>query len=150
MMRIRLLFPLALLALACASGGGGDAAATAAASGRPLIEMGVRGTVHIDRTGEGPMTIAVRLTNRAAEPITIRRIRVQSWAMEQWAIDPAERYVVEKLGPGESKTIEISGTAYRKSTVRFISEPLTLRALVDYEQGGRRLREVRVQNSVGE
>ncbi|HUP62948.1 MAG TPA: hypothetical protein VNA69_21325 [Thermoanaerobaculia bacterium] len=145
-MRVRLL-PLFLLALACASGGGDD---SAPAGVRPSIEMSVRGSVHMDRTGEGPMTLVVRLTNQAADPITIRRVRVQSWAMEQWAIDPAERYVVETLAPGEAKIVELSATAYRKSAVRFISEPLTLRALVDYEAGGRRLREVVIQNSVGQ
>src|SRR5688572_1296783 len=115
MMRLRLL-PLLLLALACSSSSpspeGGD---SAPAGLRPSITMQIRGSVHMDRTGEGPMTLLVHITNRAADAITLRRVRVQSWAMEQWAIDPAERYIVEKLAPGESKTVEISATAYRKS-----------------------------------
>lgn len=149
-MRVRLLLPLLFLAVACASGGGDGDAEKAPASAKPSIHMSVRGTVQMDRVGEGPMTLVVNLTNRDADTMTIRRVRVQSWGMEQWAIDPAERYVVEKLAPGESKDVELSARAFRKSQVRFISEPLTLRALVDYELDGHRYREVVIQQSVGE
>ena len=145
MTRLRLL-PALLLTLACATGGDGN---RVTAGPRPSVGMSVAGPVHIDRTGEGPITLVVRITNTAPHPITVRRVRVQSWAMEQWAIDPAERYVVEKLDPGASARIELSGTAYRKSRTRFLGEPLTLRALVDYEVEGRRFREVVVERSVG-
>jgi hypothetical protein len=143
MIPTRAALPFLLLSLACAS--------TPPGPTKPAIDIIVRGTVHMDRSGEGPVNVNVVVRNEATEPITVRRIRVESREMIQFAVAPAERYVVEKIGPGETKVIEVSATAYRTSSQRLIGEPLTLRAVVEYDAtNGHRYRQTYIDNSVFE
>lgn len=143
-MRARLL-PLALLLAACASGG-----ARPASIARPDINIVVRDTLYMDRSGTGPLTVEVHVHNAATQPVVVRRVRVQSWAMTEYAIYPAEKIVRETIAPGESRAIIVDATGYRKVSQRTLNEPLTLRALVDFEAAGEQFREIYTDNSVFE
>ncbi len=143
-MRARLL-PLALLLAACASGG-----ARPASIARPGIDIVVRDTLYMDRSGTGPLTVEVHVRNDGKQPVVVRRVRVQSWAMTEYAIVPAEKIVRETIAPGETRAIIIDATGYRKVSQRNLNEPLTLRALVDFEADGKAFREIYTDSSVFE
>jgi hypothetical protein len=70
--------------------------------------------------------------------------------MTEYAIEPVEKIVRETIAPGESRAIIVDATGYRKVSQRTLNEPLTLRALVDFEAAGEQFREIYTDSSVFE
>ena len=147
-MRLRLL-PLVLLLAACASSPDGDETKTAAPD-RPSVNILIRENLYIGRNDQAPVTVDVQVLNNAADPIMIRRIRVQSWAMASFSIGPGERYIREMVPAGGMKEIQIQTVATRLVSGRNLNEPLTLRAIVDYEIGGRQYHQIYTDDNANE
>src|SRR5688572_29315783 len=132
---ICLMLPL-LVVLACASGGSSRPKNIP----QPAIELGMPHDIFFGSGNTAPATIEVRVLNRATVPIRIRRIEVESPGMMQYGIQRTVRDFGETIPPGESKSVSVFATAI--TTVRRPTEPLTLRAVVDFEApGGVRWRE---------
>ena len=87
-----------------------------------------------------PATIEIRARNRGSVPIELRRVEVSSPGMLEWGIFPTSRDFREVIGPGETKAVTLFATA--ETTVRRPTEPLTIRAIVEFEAGDARWREV--------
>jgi hypothetical protein len=81
-----------------------------------------------------PATIEVSVTNRAAVPIQLRRVELDSPGMGQWGILRRTEYFNDTIGPGETRTRAIVVTAV--TTTRRPSEPLQIRAIFELESGG--------------
>jgi len=88
-----------------------------------------------------PATIEVRIANRAKTPIVVRRIAIDSPGMQQYTLDRGSREVQETIQPGETKRVNVfsRATALQGTT---ITEPLNIRAVVDFESGSASWREV--------
>ena len=87
-----------------------------------------------------PASIEVQARNRAGVPIELRRVEVSSPGMLEWGIVPMARDFREVIGPGKTKSVTVFATA--ETTVRRPTEPLTIRAIIDFEANNVRWREV--------
>jgi hypothetical protein len=139
--RVSLLFLVALLpllALACASGSNGRPAGIAA----PEINADLSGTVFFGSGNTAPANIDVEVTNVANVPITLRRVEIDSPGMGTYGLQRSSRIVREIIAPGETRRVTVFATAV--TTVRNPSEPLTIRAITEFESGKDRWREISI------
>jgi len=134
-MRRLMLFPIVFL-LACGSTGGTRPKSIP----KPDVGVALTHSVFFGSSSEAPATIEVRAFNRASVPIELRRVELSSPGMIEYAIRPMSRDFREVIGPGETKTVTVFATA--ETSVSRPTEPLTLRAIVDFEAAGARWREV--------
>lgn len=90
-------------------------------------------------------TIEVTVTNRGKEPITVRRIELDSPGMGQYTLGRFVREYNETVNPGASKPITAFATAYVVTSNR-VTEPLTIRAIVHFRSAaGKNWREILIQ-----
>jgi hypothetical protein len=134
-MRRFMLFPIVFL-LACGSAGGSRP------KNIPKPDVGAELThdVFFGSGSTAPATIEVRARNRASVPIELRRVELSSPGMLEWGIVPTSREFRDVIAPGETKSVTLFATA--ETTVRRPTEPLSIRAIVEFEAGGARWREV--------
>lgn len=135
----KLTFILAFAAAACSSMN------KPPTPGRPLVEIHQQTAIFFGSSGEAPLNLGVTITNPAKEPIVIRRIRVTAGiGMTQYSVLPAERIVQETIAPGETKELYVTATAVTDRARLTPTEPLGLRAVVDYDFAGKRHQELYV------
>ncbi|HEX8171693.1 MAG TPA: hypothetical protein VF824_14240 [Thermoanaerobaculia bacterium] len=131
-----------LLLLATSIGcGSSHQAASSTAADRPYVDVSQAGALFFGAGRSTPFTINVEITNHAAEPITIKRVRVEPGVMTQYSVYPYERVFTETLASGESRALPMSMTAFTNNPRMEQSEPLSLRVVLDYERGGRQYHE---------
>jgi hypothetical protein len=129
------LLSLTLLSVACASGNVRPANIAA-----PSVEADLNGTVFFGSGDRAPANIDVTVTNNAGVPITLRRVEIDSPGMGTYGIVRTSRLFRDTIAPGETKRVTVFTTAI--TTVRNPSEPLTLRAIAEFESGKDRWREI--------
>jgi hypothetical protein len=138
--RVSLLFLVAvltvLLSLACSSSGNSRPANIAA----PTVDAQLNGMVFFGSGDRAPANIDVFVTNNAGVPITLRRVEIDSPGMGTYGLIRSSRIVRENIAPGETKRVTVFTTAV--TTVRNPSEPLTIRAIAEFESGSDRWREI--------
>ena len=125
-----------VLAMACGSGGSARPATVA----KPDLNVELAHDLFFGSGSTAPATIDVTVRNRATVPIMLRRVELSSPGMVQYGIYPITRDFRETLQPGETKTVPVFATA--QTSVRRPTEPLTLRAILDFEVGGKVWREM--------
>jgi len=112
---------------------------------RPLLEVRQASGLFFGSSQTAPLNLEVGIGNPAKEPIVVRRVRIQAGpGMVQFSIYPAERTVRETIPPGEARVVSVTATAYTNQTRLDPTEPLGVRATVDYEVGGKRHQELYV------
>jgi hypothetical protein len=134
---------LLLLSLACAT----TPVKRPATIPQPEIDAGLVNRLFFGSGNTAPATIDVRVTNRAAVPITVRKIELDSPGMGQYTLARYYRIYKEVVPPGETKSITVFATAIAQTT-RQPTEPLTIRAIVDFEGGGGTWREFLILREV--
>jgi hypothetical protein len=87
--------------------------------------------------------IEIRVTNRGNAPLVVRRIELESPGMSQFTLGRYVREHNETVPPGETKAITAFATAYAQTTRR-PTEPLTIRAIVQLQSGGKSWREIAI------
>jgi hypothetical protein len=113
--------------------------------GRPEIEVFQQNPLFFGSANESVLNLEVTIRNPAKEPIVVRRVRLTAGiGMTQYSVYPAERRVLETIAPGESKVVYVAATAYTNITRLTATEPLGLRAILDYESAGKRRQELYV------
>ena len=120
LIRLPLLLCLAVfLALSCAS----------APDTNPPIEVAARvaGPLFFGSGISSPANIDVQITNKSAEVITVRTIRLSSPGMLEYGIRSAEKIVQQDLAAGETRVFNVPATAIASTTTQ-PTEPLTIRA----------------------
>jgi len=125
-----------LLALGCGSAGSARPATVA----KPDMNVELAHDLFFGSGSTAPATIDVTVLNRATIPILLRRVELSSPGMVQYGIYPITRQFRETIQPGETKTVAVFATA--QTSVRRPTEPLTLRAIVDFEASGKVWREM--------
>lgn len=84
----------------------------------------------------------VEIHNRATTPIVVTRIELQTPGMVQYAIYPTERFFRDTIEANTTRTFAIPATAYTDRDRLTATEPLTVRAVVDFEAGTEKWREI--------
>jgi hypothetical protein len=130
------LMPAMLLTMACGSAGSSRPATVA----KPDMNVELAHDLFFGSGATAPATIDVTVLNRATVPILLRRVELSSPGMVQYGIYPITRQFHETIQPGETKTVAVFATA--QTSVRRPTEPLTLRAIVDFEASGKVWREM--------
>ena len=125
-----LLFSLLPL-VGCATGGGRPGNIPAAE-----VEAHLTAPLFFGSSGMTAANFEVDVTNTAAVSISVRRIQLSTTAMTQYAIRPTERLFRETLAPGETKAFHIVTDAITGVGGLSPTEPMNVRALIDFESGG--------------
>ena len=113
--------------LACAS----ERSSRPATLAQPSIEPRLTNAPFFGSSDSAPAAIQVTIQNRAAVAIKVRRIEVDSPGMTTYTLNRVIRDIRETLQPGEARTYSIIGTV--RTIVDRPSEPLALRAIVEFE-----------------
>jgi len=131
---------LLLFALGCGSmGSSGTRPASLAAADvtvRPASKL------FFGSSSTAPLTLEVQITNRAAEPVKVRSVRLTSLGMMEYTLRPYEQFVNQTLQAGETKTFTVPMTAVAAAGGLSPTEPLTARAEVYFEARGKTFVEI--------
>lgn len=132
----RFLLPsLLLLGLACA----GNTASRPPGIVQPEIEVNLANEVFFGSSSTAPATIDIRVTNTSPQPITVRRIDVESPGMTEWGLPKQSHVYNETIAPGETRPITFFATARTITSRR--SEPLSYQTRIEFEAAGQRWQE---------
>jgi len=103
------------------------------------------GTEH--DTGPVSAQFAVEVKNKLAEPLSLRRVAVQSVGGGAYTLRPYSQAFNETIAPGETKRVSFWAPAFvDMNTVGGANGPVTLRASLEFEAGGKKFQKVEVQN----
>ena len=121
---------LLLLVVACASN------QSKRPANIPQPDLGARlvNPLFFGSGNEAVGTIEVGIRNRAAVPIVVRRIEIDSPGMGQYTLRRSVRDYRETVAPGAEKAMTSFVTAIAQTTRR-PSEPLQLRVIMELEAG---------------
>lgn len=135
-------FTLAAALLVLAACGTGSTGTTGRPQNipRPDIHVELANNIFWGSSSTANVNVDVIVTNRADQPITVRRVEVSSPNTTQYRLRTGLRDFKDIVAPGETKTLPITTLAER--FVQRPSDPLTLRAIVDIEAAGSRWREI--------
>ena len=133
-----------LLLTACASSD--DSASRAEIEFAQVYGPGDLGMVR----GSNTMNIeyAVRIGNRSAEPITLRRISVTSVGSGSYQLRPEDQSYNAMIAPDTGTVVKLSARGYfvGSSTGEASREPVTLRAILYFEAPAGPFRRIVTQN----
>lgn len=108
---------------------------------QPELAAGLTHSIFFGSSSTAPATIEVAVGNRASVPITVRRVEVDSPGMGEYTLIRTVRDFREEIPPGQMKKLTVFATA--QTAVRRPTEPLTIRAIIEFEAaGGARWREI--------
>jgi hypothetical protein len=108
---------------------------------QPDLDARLAHSIFFGSSSTAPATVEVYVGNRANVPITVRRIEVDSPGMGQYTLIRITREFREVIPAGQSKTLTVFATA--QTTVRRPTEPLMIRAIIEFEaEGPARWREI--------
>ena len=128
---------LLLLSLACTS----TRIQRPASIPQPGLEAQLLHEVFFGSANSAPAPIELNITNRAAVPIVVRRVEIDSPGMGQYTLQRTVRDFRETIAPGETKALTMFATAIAQTTRR-PTEPLQLRVIFEFEYEKTRWREI--------
>lgn len=136
--RFSLLVVVVLTAALAACGGSGTS--RPANIPQPDLDARLAHELFFGSQDNAPATINITVRNRAATPINVRRIEIDSPGMAQYTIIRNNRFYNQVVSPGEEATIGQVVTVV--TTTSRPTEPLQIRAIVEFEAAGTRWREI--------
>ena len=128
---------IAFAAIGCASGSSGRPASI----NQPDLSAELVSPLFFGSGVEAPATIEVTVQNRAQVPITLRRVELDAPGMGQYSLLRKVQQFNDTIAPGETKAVTIFATAIAQTTRR-PTEPLTVRAIVEFKAGEAVWREI--------
>ena len=135
--------PMILAVVAILAAGCGSSAPTRPKDvPKPDVEIRTVGEMFFGSGRTAPLTLEVAIFNPAPRELIVRRIRLDAPGMVQYGIVATERILNEKLQAGQGKVIPITATAVAGSSRLNVTEPLNVRAWIDFEIDGKRFREL--------
>ncbi len=100
--------------------------------------------------GAIPIQYALRVSNRSAEPITLKRVTVQSMGMGAYNVDSTGRPFDTRILPEEFQIVEFWVPAnISQATIMGANGPVTLRATLHFDSPVGQFQEVVVQQVNG-
>lgn len=98
-------------------------------------------------TGPVSAHYAVEVKNTLAEPVTLRRVSLQSIGGGSYTLPAYSQGFNETIEPGVTKRVSFWAPAYvATQTVSGANGPVTLRGTLEFEAAGRKFQKVVVQN----
>jgi hypothetical protein len=98
-------------------------------------------------TGTLTAQFAVDVKNTLAEPLSLRRVAMQSIGGGAYTLRPYSQAFNETIAPGQTKRVAFWAPAFVSTdTVGGANGPVTVRAALDFEAGGKKFQKVEVQN----
>jgi len=98
-------------------------------------------------TGSLTAQFAVEVKNTLPEPLNLRRVAVQSIGSGAYTLRPYSQAFNETIAPGQTKRVAFWAPAFVSTdTVGGANGPVTVRASLDFEAGGKKFQKVEVQN----
>ena len=122
--------------------GCGSSQPFSASGGRAGVGVMLAGPVFFGSGNTAPANLDVIVENRSALPIVVRNVRIESSGMAQWGIYPIARTFRETVNPGEARAFPIFATAVARSARYTPNEPLSVRAIVQFDSEENRFQEV--------
>lgn len=126
--------------IACGSSGSGAAVPTAETIGTVAPETELVQLVGPEQlnweAGQIEMKYALNVTNRAAEPITLRQIQIQTVGREgPYSIPQSSYFFREPVTPGDTRPIEFFARAYSEGNRYNIDaqSPVSIRIIAYFE-----------------
>ena len=144
-MRTLIAASLAVLTLACASGGSNS---TAAKIEKPQVQIAqINGLPTAARhvTGGVSINYAVRVRNRAAEPITLKRISLQSMNEGAYNVAPTSRPFDVRINPEQFQDVELWVSAQTGKSLVGANGPVTLRVTCEFDSAMGKFQEIVVR-----
>lgn len=132
------LLPVILLLIACSSSG----PPVSTSGGRAGVAVTLLTPVFFGSSTTAPANIEVVVENRAGVAIVVRNITLQSSGMMTWGVYPTQRMFNETVNAGEAKAFPMFATAAARQARMTPSEPLTVRAVVQFDAGKERFQEI--------
>jgi hypothetical protein len=103
------------------------------------------GTEH--DTGPISTHFAVEVKNRMTEPLSLRRVSLQSIGGGSYTLPAYSQGFNETIAPGETKKVAFWAPAYvSMNTVAGANGPVTMRASLEFEAAGKKFQRVEVGN----
>ena len=134
---------LSILALTLLAGCATSDADSAPQTARPDIQVRQSGPIYFGSGTVAPVTLDVDIANPTAETLIIRRVRLESPGMGQYQLYPVTREFRETLNPGQQTSVSLSARAIANQARLNPTEPLTIRATLEFENSqGQRRREI--------
>ena len=99
---------------------------------------------------EAPVSINIQVTNNAAMPLRIREVEITSPGMMQYSVPRVSKLFNETVAPGETRVVGMVASAIARQARVDRYEPLSLRAVIRIEGGGKDFREIVFQQIAGE
>jgi hypothetical protein len=106
------------------------------------VRVNLRAPLMFGSSRTAPASFDVIVRNPAKVDVRVRRIGLSSPAMMDYAIQPVVRTFNDVIPPGGTKTFSVLAEAVSSTRGLTPSEPLNIRAEVDFEAGERRFREI--------
>jgi hypothetical protein len=136
-----------LLLLAFGCGGGASRPANVAA---PTIVIRQLNPIFFGSGSSAPVSLDVHVRNNANVPIRLREVEIRSPSMSQYTLLRTAKLFGETIPPGETRTVHLTATAVRNSSISRMEEPLQVSAFVRLEANGQQFREIILQQFIGE
>lgn len=128
------------LLVACGSSGSGSAVPTAEKIGAVAPETELVQLIGPEQlnweAGQIEMKYALRITNRATEPITLRQIQIQTVGLEgPYSIPQSSYFFREAVTPGATRPVEFFAKAYSEGNRYNIDaqSPVSVRIIAYFE-----------------
>jgi predicted GNAT family acetyltransferase len=97
-------------------------------------------------TGAISVQYRVNVTNNAAEPMTLKRIDLQSIGYGAYTLPAMTQAFDQRIDPRQSRSVEVWGPAVvESSTIAGANGPVTLRAVIHYQTAAGTRQVVHVQ-----
>ena len=135
-----------LFATACSS----SMATRPASIAKPTILVQQAGNIYFGSGDEAPVSVNIQVTNNAAVPLRIREVEITSPGMMQYSVPRVSKLFNETVAPGETRVVGMVASAIARQARVDRYEPLSLRAVIRFEGGGKDFREIVFQQIAGE
>ena len=122
--------------------GCGSSQPFSASGGRAGVGVLLAAPVFFGSGNTAPANLDVIVENRSAVPIVVRNVRLESSGMAQWGIYPISRTFRETVSPGQARAFPIFATAVARTARYTPNEPLSVRAIVQFDSESDRYQEV--------
>ena len=109
---------------------------------RPSVTITQLNEMSFGATTSAPITIEVHVRNSAAQPMTLRTVKLEGGLTQQYLVTPAERAFRDVLEPGETTDVRLLVTLVSQQGRIQDPEPLNLRGYVTYEVGGKQYQDL--------
>jgi hypothetical protein len=145
-MRKSLIAAAVLVLAACASSNNSGAKAPVPLPEVTIVQTGGVANAARNMTGPIPVKYAVRVANKASEPITLKRIALSTVGAGAYTLANASRPFNVSIAPDSHEDVEIQANAVvENSTILGANGPVTMRLILYFDSAKGQFQDIVVQ-----